>query len=252
MEYAIERIKFVYRTRGLGGIALALWRRVVFVFYFYPYNIVRYAIAKEFRQPHYPSFEFQGSRYDYFYNTYNFTWDNERIIEVPIIWRMVQEAQAAGKKVLEVGNVLSHYYPITHDVLDKYERGPRIVNEDVLTFRSEKHYDLVVSISTMEHVGWEPPDKPDPEKLPASIANLKKLLAPRGEVVITMPLGYNHDMDAKLFAGTMPFDKEYFLKRVDGRNQWMEIGKDAARGSRYGHPFNAANGLVIGIVRQAS
>jgi hypothetical protein len=251
MKYALERIKFVYKTRGIRGVLLALWRRVFFVFYFYPYNIVRYTFARKFRRPRHPDFVFQGTTYRYFYSTYNFTWDNERIIEIPIIWRMVQEAQAQGKRVLEVGNVLAYYYPISHDVLDKYERGSRLINEDVLTFKAAEPYDLIVSISTMEHVGWDPPDEPDSSKLSASILNLKNALAPGGDMVITMPLGYNREMDIKLFADQMPFDKEYFLKRIDNENQWQETDKDAVRGARYNHPFHAANGLVIGVVKRS-
>lgn len=36
-------------------------------------------------------------------------------------------------KVLEVGNVLPHYYPAENDIVDKFERGPCILNVDIVS-----------------------------------------------------------------------------------------------------------------------
>ena len=106
---------------------------------------------------------FHGLSHEYFYNSYNFTWCNERIVEVPIIMRFIEEA--GNKRILEVGNVLSHYVAHDHDVVDKYERSSMIINEDIAHFRSEKPYDLIVSISTLEHIGWDESDSRNPERL---------------------------------------------------------------------------------------
>ena len=249
MKYIIARLKHHYGTRGVKGVLPALWRGVIFYGISIPYHALGHVIAMRFRKPKHPHFSFQGKTYDYFYHPYNFTWNNERIIEVPIVEEMIRAAGAKGKSVLEVGNVISHYYPSTHDVLDKYEEGDGIINEDVLTFRSEKRYDLIVSISTMEHVGWDLQEKPEPYKIHESLLNLKKALAAGGEMIITMPLGYNSEMDLRLFSGELPFDSESFLRRTNRLNRWEEISKEAARGSRYGKPFHAANTVVLGIIR---
>src|SRR3990172_4116095 len=98
------------------------------------------------------TFVFRDKTYHYFYHTYNPTWRNERCVETPIIWSIVKRSKEAN--ILEVGNVLSHYFDTNHDVLDKYERAPGVINEDVVEFKSNKRYDLIVSISTLEHVGW--------------------------------------------------------------------------------------------------
>src|SRR5262245_37084813 len=50
---------------------------------------------------------FQSRRYPYFVHGYNSTWCNERAVEIPIVWAEVC-ARHPGR-VLEVGNVLSHY-----------------------------------------------------------------------------------------------------------------------------------------------
>jgi len=73
--------------------------------------LYRYCRAKPPR-----TFKFQGRHYGYFCHRYNYTWRNERAIEVPIIWKMVEENREG--RVLEVGNVLAHYFPVRHDVLD--------------------------------------------------------------------------------------------------------------------------------------
>lgn len=139
MKYFIERARFVLRTRGVSGILLAIWRRIIFLFVYVPSNIFGYFISKKFRTKKYPTFSFLGKTYKYFYHSHNFTWNDKRIIEIPIIWEMVEHAYKEGKNVLEVGNVLHNYYRVSHDVLDKYERGKGIINEDVLNFRSDKN-----------------------------------------------------------------------------------------------------------------
>ena len=68
-------------------------------------------------------------------------------------------------------------------------------------------------------------------------------------MIVTMPLGWNPEMDKRLFSGELPFDAEYFLQRIDAKNRWEEIPKGKARGSRYGKPFHAANAIVVGIIR---
>src|SRR6476469_7061547 len=54
-------------------------------------------------------FTFQGAAYPYLIHPHNFTWENERAVEVPIAWRAVMLARVRGGRVLEVGNVLGHY-----------------------------------------------------------------------------------------------------------------------------------------------
>ena len=47
-------------------------------------------------------------------------------------------------------------------MVDKYERAPGVVNRDVLDLDDLGHFELVVAISTLEHVGWdEEPRRPE-------------------------------------------------------------------------------------------
>ena len=97
-------------------------------------------------------FAFQGEAYGYLFHRYNLTWLTERAVEVPVVQAIVD--RHAGERILEVGNVLSHYRSQSHLVVDKYERGRGVLNRDVLDLDDLGPFDLIVAISTLEHVGW--------------------------------------------------------------------------------------------------
>jgi SAM-dependent methyltransferase len=181
--------------------------------------------------------------YQYFDHPYNDTKNNERTVEVPIIWSEVKKYH--GNKVLEIGNVLSHYFPIEHEVVDKYERAEGVINEDVVDYSSEKRFDLIVSISTLEHVGWDETPR-DPAKITKANEKLKSLLVPGGRMIVTLPLGYNTDMDRALEDRRIVFDKQYYIKKI-ASNRWIEVKWKDIKDIQYGSPFPYANGLVIGI-----
>ena len=189
-------------------------------------------------------FEFNGKDYPYFFNTYNFSWENERTVEVPIILDQIREFR--GKEILEVGNVLSHYLSFKHDILDKYEVASGVINEDVVSFNPKKKYDLIVSISTLEHVGWDEHPKQE-DKFDYAIKNLKKLCKSNGKIVVTIPLGHNGYIDNLLMSGKSPFKENYFLRRISKSNKWKQIRREEIAQIVYGSPFPYANILFVGI-----
>lgn len=188
------------------------------------------------------TFQLDGRSYPYFIHRYNLTWRNERIVEIPVAWELVQRFQ--GKRILEVGNVLSHYHPVRHDVVDKYERAPGVVNQDMVDLQAPGRYDLIVSISTVEHVGWDETPR-DPGKVLRAVEALKACLAPGGTLFVTIPLGYNDDLDEHLRARRLSFPVERYLKRVTDDNRWSEVSREAVAGARYGHPFYAACDMLF-------
>ena len=172
------------------------------------------------------TFQFRGKNYSYFYDLYEQTWRTERLVEIPIVWEVVKASQINNNRILEVGNVLSHRYPIGHDVVDKYEVIGSVINQDIVEFNPSKRYDLIVSISTMEHVGWD--EKPqDPPKILRGLQNMKRLLSPGGQLIVTVPLGYNQYLDDLVREGRLLLDNQYYMKRVSGRiwheATWEEI-----------------------------
>lgn len=196
-------------------------------------------------------FVFQHKMYKYFYHRYNATWKNERVVEIPIVSEIVRNFR--GKRILEIGNVLSHYFAVRHDVVDKYERVQGVIVEDAVDFRPYKKYDLIVSISTLEHIGWDenPNDRKilhDANKILLVIQNLEDTLTAKGKIVITVPLGYNADLDKFVANGKIGFDKCFCLKRISSDNRWVEVPWEEVKDIRYNSPFPAANGLVIGLI----
>jgi hypothetical protein len=193
------------------------------------------------------SFRFGGATLKCVYHSYNMTWACERCVEIPIARAYL--AQARSGPVLEVGNVLSHYGPIDHDVLDKFERGDRVINQDVVGFQSSHQYGLILSISTFEHIGFDDAaEEGSAAKIQAAIQACRRLLAPAGKLVLTVPIGYNPELDALLRAGALPFAREFYLRRT-GRLEWEPCEKAAALSCRYRTPFPYANAILVGECR---
>lgn len=152
------------------------------------------------------------------------------------------------KKILEVGHVLSHYFPVRCDILDKYEKGKGVINQDVEKFKTKKKYDLIISISTMEHVGWSYGEEKKPEKFSRGINNLKKNLSQTGIIFVTFPIFYNPYITQLIKEEKMPFNTQYFMKRVSFWNEWVEINyEEAMKGQLYDNYYANANILYIGI-----
>jgi len=141
------------------------------------------------------TFPFRGRQLEQFYHRYNTTWANERVVEVPVGRTLVDEA--GGPDVIEIGNVLGHYGPISHQVVDKFEKSAGVLNEDAATWQPPRLCDLVLSISTFEHIGYDDDDKdPSGGKILQAVANCRRWLKPRGRLVLTAAPGYNPAFDA--------------------------------------------------------
>lgn len=191
------------------------------------------------------TFAFRGRPYRYFYHRYNSAWKTERVVEVPIVWDIVRGHE--GRRVLEVGNVLSHYFPVGHDRVDKYEQGTGVINEDIVDFRAARPYDLIVSISTLEHVGWDEEPR-EPGKILRALESMRRLADPRGRIVVTLPLAYNPHADALLREGRLPFTRQHCLKRISHDNRWQEVAFEDIKDAQLNRPFRGINGLVIGFI----
>lgn len=228
------RLRSALERRGLSGAVVACLREAL------DRTTSSYWYTRAFRSRR--TFLFQGKRYRYLYRRYSSAWRSERVVEVPIIRDVL--AQYAGRNVLEVGNVLSHYFPVTHDRLDKYERAAGVVNEDIVDFRPAKRYDLIVSISTLEHVGWDE-DPRDPDKVLGALDALRRLASPGGRILVTLPMAYNPELDARLRDGRIAFARRGCLQRVSRDNRWAEVEWAEIEHARFDTPFRRINGLVV-------
>ncbi|HMO51160.1 MAG TPA: class I SAM-dependent methyltransferase [Kiritimatiellia bacterium] len=197
------------------------------------------------------SFAFGGKRYAYFRHRYNVTWLNERRVEIPVARAVL--AEKAGAHVLEVGNVLPCYdTSLTHTVIDKYESSarPGFFQADAETFTDGAPYDLIISISTLEHVGWDETPR-DEDKIGRTIRHLRGLLAPGGELVFTAPVGYSPPLDRLVDEGEGFIDRRS-LRRVNALNEWEEAEWSAVKGTAFHRPYPFANALVVARISALS
>ena len=183
------------------------------------------------------SFGFNGNEYKYFIHKYNKTWRNERCVEIPIVKNFLKNP---FEKILEVGNVTKNYFKNNHIVIDKYEKGPEVINKDILKFFPQENYDKIVAISTIEHVGE---DIQDPTLAIDAIEHLKSLLTDTGEMIITFPAGFNTLLEENIFDMNM---KVYGLKKLDNGN-WKECDPEKLKGVEYDFDNHTALGLYICI-----
>jgi hypothetical protein len=233
----IRKIVGLLRKRGIFFV-IRLLVTVVCGYYFY-------RIFKSNRV-----FLFQEKEYKYFYHHYNVTWTSERSVEIPIIRSVL--GRCKNKRVLEVGNILSHYFPTSHDILDKYEEGKNVINQDVVDFQPTKKYDLIVSISTLEHIGWDEHllyRTREPQKTLRAFDNPKKCLTHNGEMWVTFPVGYNPHLDQMIDAGKIAFTKLLCMKRISADNAWVEAKWRDVSNAQYDNPFISANGLAVGYFK---
>jgi len=195
------------------------------------------------------TFRLGNKTYRYFYHRHNTTWRNERAVEIPIIQEWL--TQYRGRRILEVGNVLSHYFEVDHDVVDRYERGKNVINTDVTEFNTNKKYDLIISISTLEHIGWFWYEEPrNYGKVLVAIEKLRSMLAEGGKMVVTIPVGYNFKLDELIDRGEIKFTQMYCMKRISRDNRWVEVSWDEVKHMEYDTPYPGANGLVIGVIEK--
>jgi SAM-dependent methyltransferase len=188
------------------------------------------------------TFRHDGADHAYLRHAYNYTWLNERAVEVPLA-----EAVLAGHdpaRVLEVGNVLSHYRPVRHTVVDKYEQRPGVHNVDVVDVDLPGPFDLILAVSTLEHVGLDE-DVQDPGKPARAIAHLASLVAPGGRLWCTVPVGYNPELDRRLREDGLGFTRLSALRRLDRANRWAEAPLDEVWDIGYDRLLYTAHAVVV-------
>jgi SAM-dependent methyltransferase len=235
-----RRITRHARTRGLAPVVAdcASWG-------------ARWALGRPRTGRSGATFTHDGHAVGYLHHAYNYTWLNERAVEVPLAAAALAAAGSSAR-VLEVGNVLAHYQPVTHAVVDKYEESPGVHNVDVVDIDIPGPFDLIVAISTLEHVGLDE-EVQDPGKPARAIAHLTSLLAPGGRLWCTFPVGYNAALDEGLRAGRLGFDRLTALRRTGRDNRWEQLPVTDVWGISYDWLLYTAHAVVVAeLVRPAA
>lgn len=231
----IARTRNAARARGSGAVARDLGRWASYALAGWPWTLTG-------SRGH---FDFQGGRYQYLFHRYKRTWLTERAVEVPIVQALVDRYD--GGRVLEVGNVLSHYGSQNHLVVDKYERAPGVLNRDVLELQDLGPLDLIVAVSTLEHVGWDEHPR-DPDKALRAVQALRGLLEPDGQLVLTVPIGYNPPFDEALRDGAIDVRRAAALRRIGAGIRWEEVAPAEVWSAPYDFLLYAARGVLFAFI----
>ena len=190
-------------------------------------------------------FSFVGKKYSYFAHSYNRATENMRTIEIPIIKEILR---LGPLHVLEIGNVLSHYGLIRWPVLDKYERGTMVINEDLKTYETRMPFDLIVSISTIEHIGfgkYTHTTLPKPSMTDIFL-KIKSLLTPAGTAYITVPVGFNPNLDRYLVSNPSEIQIVGCMRRINNINDWKECTLiQAIEEDKYRGDYPWSKGMVV-------
>lgn len=239
-------IGFIYSLKQHGivettkGVLSYLWRQVLYA----SYPIYRKVILDNKRQ-----FVFQQERYNYCLEKYNLSWRNERTIEIPIIQKVIKDHIKLN--ILEIGCVLKHYDSspkINWTIVDKYEKFTGVINKDITEYYPKTKFDLIVSISTIEHIGMED-GAITPNKAKYVINQVRKnLLNINGKFIFTIPIGYNKSLDKQIFSNKITFSEKHYVTRISN-NEWLETTQDKVLNSKYNKPYICANALFIGVIK---
>jgi len=195
------------------------------------------------------TFSHRGVTLSYLSHPYNHASRNMRSIEVPIIRHYLELAWMHNPQttVLEFGNVLEHYGPRDWSVLDVKEKGPGITNADVMKWEPPSRYSLIVSISTLEHIGFGAyVDFTDMPPFPhAVVARLKSWLAPGGVLVMTVPAGFNPMLDLEVHMGKLGVDHTWYMYRVNDANEWADCTVAEGLAMPYGKRWKWGSGMGV-------
>jgi len=192
------------------------------------------------------------------YDDYNNTYINERSIEIPFCKHLIKEkiVNIKNPKILEIGNTLIHYEgseKISRKILDKYEIYPEVINEDIVEYSPNEKFDLIFSISTLEHVGSDYGEKNQQEKFMDAINRSVDLLKNKGFFIVTLPLFYRQAVDNYVF-GNESFNEKYFLIRENFNNDWKLSNEDEVINKKdylgYNKNYPCANSIFIGVIEK--
>jgi len=232
----------VYKKEGLFTLIKKILTYSVFKINYTVFKI-NYTVFNRY-------FEVDGKRYHYFIHQYNAV-VGERVVEIPFAIDFLKKNKYEEKRVLEVGNVLSHYFKFKHKIVDKYEKESFVDNVDIVDFNPNKKYDIIISISTIEHIGFDEPIK-EVGKSEKAIKKIIDLLDDKGIALITVPLKYNAEIDSIVKNNKIEFSKKYFLMRYSKYNLWKQTNIEEAMKCVYGSKYPAANSIAFLIYSKNS
>jgi len=231
--HILKSLKRIFSDHGVGAFS------VIFS------HLCEYSFFKYVKKG---SFEFKGRKLPYFYHWYGHTYRTERVVEIPIALDFLATNDFRSKEVLEVGDVLRNYIPLSYEkytIVDKYAKDSSVViNQDIVDFKSAKKFDLIISVSTVEHVGWDEEDKMT-DKFKVALNHMATLLSDTGKMLVTVPFGYNSDLDKHALRNGFQKHTITVMNRISKDNRWKELPLSSVGQPTYDKPFPHGNFVLV-------
>jgi len=149
--------------------------------------------------------------------------DNERTVEVPLGQYFIDQLEGKAN-LIEVGCTLPHYRKEDHRVIDLEEKHPLAINQDAYGFDfADKD---VVSISTIEHIHYDPTHCETVIKLGHAAELAWMITKTAKRYLLTWPIHHHYQLDA--FISLTDPKKFIVMERVgkDGANQWARCREE--------------------------
>ena len=161
------------------------------------------------------SFTSAGARYRYHAAAYNATWRTSE----PSSWRFPYgscpiPAAASWKSAMFCATTLPSLMTLEHEQADLSR------NIDALDVRVTQPYDVIVSISTLEHRAGGGRQGPRQARAGSGAPGVDA--GAQWDLIATVQPGYNPALNAALLSGSLRFDRLDFLKRISRDNRWRE------------------------------
>jgi hypothetical protein len=133
-----------------------------------------------------------------------------------------------------------------HTIIDKYEAGPGVLNVDVIDYDPGQRFGFILSLSTLEHVGWDEQPR-EPDKAEAALARLGELVEPGGALLVTIPVGVHRRLERAFTAPGAPFESVTLFVKTSRRAIWKRREPADLFRYEYGAPYALANAVLVGV-----
>jgi SAM-dependent methyltransferase len=125
-------------------------------------------------------------------------------------------------------------------VIDKYEIFPGVINKDIEDIYLNDKFDLIISISTIEHIGLD--DCPiDPEKVIRTLKKLKtKFLKKNGIILVSFPVNYNEKISEMINKNKISNFEIFCFRKINEKyNLWKEVDYKEVKENKHSQPVKA-------------
>jgi hypothetical protein len=185
-----------------------------------------------------------GHRLPLEYDYRRWAWRSERCLELAL-GKQALAVHDPGD-VLELGNVMPLAGAGGHTVVDKYEQGLGVINEDIVDYTPCRRFRLLLSLSTLEHVGWD--EQPcDCEKAERALARLDDLVEPDGAMLVTIPVGYHRRLEQAFTSPDAPFESVTMFAKTSRRATWEIRRLSELSRFHYATPYALGNAILVGV-----